>query len=444
MGSKDYSSNLREGHTATAMYKLRATILKDLRILSRDRVGLLLMFIMPIILAVVITAIQNSTFELVNDNQVPLILDNRDTGDAGRQLVEAINKAGIFEVIAIEQNAVEHDMTHLMKSKDAMVALIIPADFTSMVKSKADYIASRALKNFGVDADSVAAPTKVVEPITMMYHPVMQESFRQSVQGALRSALQIVESRQVLNSMYFSLNDQPMPAGLEDDMLNNSIGIRQVAVSRDGSRNVPNATQHNIPAWTIFAMFFIVISLGSSVVREKLNGSFVRLKTLPTSYIVALISKQITYLIVTLAQAAIIFGIGIWVFPLIGLPGLNLPSDMAGLLIVLLICGWCAVSYAICIGVFAQTQEQANGLGAVSIVLLAAIGGLLVPSFAMPDSFKMIIKLSPLHWCLEAFYGLFLEGGNLKDIMMNLLPLLAITFIFQLITFWGLKKKNLI
>ena len=29
------------------------------------------MFIMPIILAIVITAIQNSTFELVNDNKVP-------------------------------------------------------------------------------------------------------------------------------------------------------------------------------------------------------------------------------------------------------------------------------------------------------------------------------------------------------------------------------------
>ncbi len=426
------------------MYKLKATILKDLRILVRDKVGLLLMFIMPIVLAVVITAIQNSTFELVNDNKVPLILDNRDTGEAGLQMVEAINKAGIFEVIPIGQNIAVPDMAKLMKTKDAMVALIIPSDFTIMVKAKADYMASKALKNFGVEGDTVAAPQRNIEPITMMYHPVMQESFRHSVQGALRSALQIVESRQVLSSMYFSLNDQPMPPGLEEDMLNNSIGINQVAVSRDGSRNVPNATQHNIPAWTIFAMFFIVISLGSSVVREKLNGSFVRLKTLPTSYIVALLSKQITYLIVTLAQAAIIFGIGIWVFPLIGLPGLNLPSDMAGLLVVLLICGWCAVSYAICIGVFAQTQEQANGLGAVSIVLLAAIGGLLVPSFAMPDSFKTIIKLSPLHWCLEAFYGLFLEGGNLKDIMMNLLPLLAITLIFQLITFWGLKKKNLI
>ena len=42
--------------------------------------------------------------------------------------------------------------------------------------------------------------------------------------------------------------------------------------------------------------------------------------------------------------------------------------------------------------------------------MLAAIGGLMVPSFAMPQSFHLVMKLSPLHWCLEAYYGLFLEG----------------------------------
>jgi ABC-2 type transport system permease protein len=97
-----------------------------------------------------------------------------------------------------------------------------------------------------------------------------------------------------------------------------------------------------------------------------------------------------------------------------GLPVLNLPADLSGLFFVSLICGWCAVSYAICIGIYAQTPEQANGFGAVSIVILAAIGGLMVPSFAMPASFRIAMKMSPLHWCLEAYYGLFLEGRNLK------------------------------
>jgi ABC-2 type transport system permease protein len=86
-------------------------------------------------------------------------------------------------------------------------------------------------------------------------------------------------------------------------MLSSKTEINQVPVSRNGNRLIPNATQHNVPAWTIFAMFFIVMSLGGSVVREKVSGSFIRLKTMPTNYLVGLLSKQITYLGVTMIQA---------------------------------------------------------------------------------------------------------------------------------------------
>jgi len=426
------------------MYKLKATILKDLLILTRDKVGLLCMFAMPILLAVVITALQNSTFELVNDNKVPLLLCNKDTGDISRQLATAIEKVGIFNLKQVIANKSEKEISDRMHAKDALIAVIIPEGFSAAMALKAKNISGKALNEFGMEADTVKSATGYIESLTLLYHPVLQESFRQSIRGALQSALQLVESRQILKSLYFSLNEKQLPEKLENEVLNNQASINEIPISRDGSRKIPNATQHNVPAWTIFAMFFVVISLGSSVVKEKLNGSFVRLKTLPTNYFMALLSKQITYLFVTIAQAAVIFSIGIWLFPFMGLPRLNLPSDLFGLFLVTLICGWCAVSFAICIGVFAQTQEQANGTGAVSIVLLAAIGGLLVPSFAMPDSFRKVIVLSPLHWCLEAYYGLFLEGGKLKDILINIIPLFAITVFLQLIALGGLKRKNLI
>ena len=426
------------------MYKLKAAIIKDMLILTRDKVGLLCMFAMPILLAIVITALQNSTFELVNNNKVSLLLCNKDTGAISKQLVKAIEKVGIFNLKQVIADESEKGISVRMHAKDALVAIIIPANFSSKMILKANDISRKAMSDFGVNTDTSKQLKIDVDAVTMLYHPVLQESFRQSIKGALRSTLQLTESKQILKSLYFSLNEKELPAQLENDILNNQIAINEIAISRDGSKNIPNATQHNIPAWTIFAMFFVVISLGSSVVKEKLNGSFVRLKTLPTNYFLALLSKQITYLLVTILQAAIIFSIGIWLFPSMGLPRLNLPSDIIGLILVTLICGWCAVSFAICIGVFSQTQEQANGIGAVLIVLLAAIGGLLVPSFAMPDSFKNIIQLSPLHWCLQAFYGLFLEGGKLKDIIINILPLLAITLFLQLIALAGLKKKNLI
>lgn len=426
------------------MHKLWATILKDLQILTRDRVGLIVMFVMPIVLAVVITATQNSTFELVNKNKVPLLLCNKDTGDASRQLVTAIEKVGMFEVKKVTAGETEKQLSDRMHEKDALVAIIIPPDFSARVDTKAKATATKALNNLGLQTDTVKINNDSVQPITLLYHPVLQSSFRQSIQGALRSTLQMVQSKQVLKSIYFSLNETELPPGLESEIINNQVAINEVPISRDGSKTIPNATQHNIPAWTIFAMFFVVISLGSNVVREKLNGSFIRLKTLPTNYLLSLFSKQITYLFVTLLQACVIFAIGIWLFPLMGLPKLNLPADLAGLFIVTFICGWCAVSFAVCVGVFAKTQEQLNGIGAVSIVLMAAIGGLLVPSFAMPESFQQVIKFSPLHWCLEAYYGLFLEAGKLKDVLISILPLLAITILIQLIALLGLKRKNLI
>lgn len=426
------------------MFKLKATIKKDILILIRDRIGLLVMFAMPILLAIVITSVQNSTFELVNENKLAMVLCNKDTGDAGKQLVAAIKKIGMFEIESVSKNQTDAQLKNVMREKDAMVAIVIPPDFSVKLSAKAEHVTAKALNEFGVNDDSSENTSVDVTPIAFYYHPVLQQSFRQSIQGSLRSALQIVENKKILQSLYFSLNESAMPDSLENELINNQVKVDEIPVARDGSRNIPNASQHNIPAWTIFAMFFIVISLGSSVVREKQNGSFIRLKTLPTNYVVSLLSKQITYTLVTILQAFIIFSIGVWLFPGMGLPQLNIPNDIAALLLVTFICGWCAASYAVCVGVFAETQEQANGFGAVSVVMLAAIGGIMIPSFVMPGSLRILMNLSPLHWAIEAYYGLFLEGGKLADIMTNILSLFAITIVIQLVTVWGLKRKNLI
>jgi len=427
------------------MYKLRATIVKDLRILLRDKIGLTLMFGMPVLLVLVITKIQNSTFELVNKNKVVLLLANRDTGKISLEMIQAIDKIGMFKLTEVSKNTNDQELTDRMHAKDAMLALILPQDFSAKIIAKAKNVTAKAMNSFGLEGgDTLKKKPGNADPIILYYHPILQDAFRRSVQGALHSALQMVESKQVLQQLYFSINEKPLPASKENELLQNQSPINEVPVSRDGNRTVPNASQHNVPAWTIFAMFFVVLSLGSGIVREKLSGSFTRLKTLPTNYLVALLSKQITYLGVTMIQAALIFAIGVWLFPYMNLPALNLPVDLLGLFIVSFFCGWCAVSYAICVGVFAETQEQANGFGAVSIVILAALGGLMVPAFAMPDSFQTIIKLSPLHWCLEAYYGLFLEGGKLSDVWMNIIPLIVIAVLIQLVTVWGLKRKKLI
>jgi ABC-2 type transport system permease protein len=426
------------------MYKLFATIQKDVRVMVRDRVGLLFMFGLPILLVLIVTSIQNSTFELMNKNRVPLLLSNRDTGDASREFIKAVEQVGLFNILASAGS--DSLIKTRVQQKDAMLALVIPANFSARVEARARMVAGKAMTSFGLEdsTNKRATGDTTAMPIALYYHPILQESFRRSAEGALYSALQVVESKHILKTLYFSLNEKELPDSVQSELLNNQTTIEEFPVSRDRNAIIPNASQHNVPAWTVFAMFFVVISLGSGIVREKLNGSFVRLKTLPTSYLVAILSKQLTYVTVTLLQAAVIFAIGIWLFPVMGLPTLHFPTDWAALIVVTFLCGWCAVSYAICIGVFARTEEQATGFGSISIVILAAIGGLMVPSFAMPGSFRLASHLSPLHWGLEAYYGLFLEGGGFSTIWANILPLVLITAGLQGLSYWGLKRKNLI
>ncbi len=143
-------------------------------------------------------------------------------------------------------------------------------------------------------------PQELPDSLKMYYNPVMQASFRHSVDGALTSAIQVIQGEAIVKKLYEAVNQKEIPQDLEKQILFGQFPISEIPVSRSGSRTVPNASQHNVPAWTIFAMFFIVISLGGVMVREKNSGSFIRLKTLPASYLNALFSKQFVYLMVTI------------------------------------------------------------------------------------------------------------------------------------------------
>jgi len=424
------------------MFKLWATIKKDFRILLRDKVGMALMFVMPIILVIVATGIQNSTFQLVNKNKIGVLVCNQDTGKAGKEFIDDLNKIGMFKVTELPKSEPSTLIGQLHRT-DAMLGVVIPHNFSAQVMADANNAAGKALKSFGLQGDS-AKKLHGTYPLRMYYNPVMDESLQLSVKGAIQSVVQMVESRQTLRILYFSINEKPLPAKLENEMLNNKAPVDIIPVSKDKIRSMPNATQHNVPAWTIFAMFFVIMSLSGSVVREKNSGSFIRLKTLPTNFMIGVFSKQITYMVVTILQAAVIFSMGFWLFPYMGLPALNAPLNVWGLMLSTIICGWCAVSYAICVGIFAKTQEQANGFGAISIVILAVVGGLMVPTFAMQGLVKTASSLSPLHWCLEAYYSLFLSGGQIGVVLTNLLYVLIITIAIQIVTYLGLKRKNLI
>jgi ABC-2 type transport system permease protein len=278
--------------------------------------------------------------------------------------------------------------------------------------------------------------------LKLIYSPVIQINYAQSIEQMIFALNKKLSTSYLLNSLSNELD-------LGDDVLkmdteNVKELITQKSTFKGVDTTIPNASQHNVPAWSIFAVFFMVISLAVNLVKEKINGSFDRVLTMPSSIWYLLGSKALLFWMVSLFQVLFIFTLSRFLFQFIGLPTLFFPDNILGFMWAILLTGITAVNYSLVIGVYSKTVEQANGFGALSVIIFSAIGGIWVPSFIMPPFLKLLSNVSPLHWCIELFYTIFLKNGSFNQILIPSLVLIVMNAIFVLLAYLKLKRLNII
>ena len=134
--------------------------------------------------------------------------------------------------------------------------------------------------------------------------------------------------------------------------------------------------------------------------------------------------------------------VGIYLFPYLDLPVLDISGKFILMSLVAIFSGLAAVGFGIVLGTIAKTQEQSAPFGATSVVILAAIGGVWVPVFAMPKIMQYVSHISPMNWGLNAFYDVILRNGNLLDILPELIYLFLFFIISTSIAILYDKKKR--
>jgi ABC-2 type transport system permease protein len=164
---------------------------------------------------------------------------------------------------------------------------------------------------------------------------------------------------------------------------------------------------------------------------------------MPCTYFQYLLSKGFVFLIVCLLQFALLFALGIYLFPHIGLQKLMLGAN-AWLLLPMCICSsLAAIGFGLFIGKITTDHQQAAVLAALSVVIFAAIGGIWVPVFTMPEIMKTICQVSPLHWGLNGFYDILIRNGTFIDILPECACLLGFASICMVIAIVYHRKKKL-
>jgi ABC-2 type transport system permease protein len=414
--------------------KLYILLYKDLLIILNDKAGLGYLFVMPVILVFIMVTIQDTSFKSISNLNIKVVIRNDDKDTVGNTIVNELRSSGYFKISEISKLDNSLSIEEMVTRNDFKIGIIIPDSTTIRLKQVMRKSRIAVLKETG----KPDLEENDISNVQIYFTPLLSASNKIMILSLLRECGTRIESQMLMNriSLY-------IPSFRSSSIPGNIIKYSEASLKNRGSKIIPNSTQHNVPAWTLFAMFFIVMSLAGNMIKEREDRSFIRLRYMPFSMNLYLMSKLIIYFCVGMIQLILMLLMGIYILPLADFPALVINGRLFSILVIGSVSSLAAVGYGLLIGTITRTYQQASSFGAISVVILAAIGGVWVPVMAMPQFMQKISIISPLNWGVESFHKVLVANMSYTDCGQELIFLMLFFAICTLISMYYFKRKLL-
>jgi ABC-2 type transport system permease protein len=419
-----------------------AIIIKEFILLKRDRAGLIFLFIMPAILVLVITLVQQNVLTIIGETKTSILLLDLDAGDIGKKISSSLEKSGKIEIIQHDSVGVSNEEAAVQLVSDGKykACIIVPPDLSSSTRQRARQIILDGFTKSGTSEKILLPELKIY------FDPTVLSAFRSGILSAVQMTTLGIETEAKIQALLKELPNKietQMRALLDPSLFEQMpkpdlqyswnaeeiINISKQAASRRGMAHFPSPVQQNVPAYALFGIFFIVLPLAGSLLKERQDGLMGRLLTMPVSPTNLIAGKITAYILVCCCQFAFIVFIGKFILPALGTDALVIGPKYPTLIIICLSAILAANGYGILLGALCRTFKQVSTMGPISVVIAAALGGIMVPVHAMPEIMQKISLISPLGWGLEAFLEILVRGGNFQAIIPEITLLLLFFFL---------------
>ncbi|HLS07512.1 ABC transporter permease [Lentibacillus sp.] len=151
-----------------------------------------------------------------------------------------------------------------------------------------------------------------------------------------------------------------------------------------------------VPGYTIMFVFFIMISMTESFIKDRNIGMVARIASTPLSPYLYLLGKWIPYMYIVLTQVMILLLFGKLVYDI----SLEQPVH---LLILSVLLTFMVTGIGLALAVIVKTNNMGIALTQVLALGGALLGGLWMPTDMMPDILQTISALLPQYWAHQAF-----------------------------------------
>lgn len=424
--------------------KILATIRKELLLLLRDLGGLGMIFIMPLVLVTVMALVQDAPFRDYQDLKLPVLFVDNDNDSLGKVFHTSLSSAKNLELISElnGQKVTAGQAAELVHSGEYKAAIIVPEKTTALLNQKVKTAVARILAELGLMEESPTDTDSTNINVQLVFDPVSKSSFKLAITNAIEKIAADAQSKLIVQNLRQQMagvtgSGNPKKQG----EFGNFLKVQEIQ-SAEEVMPITNSVQHNVPAWTMFAMFFIVFPLAGNFIKEREDGSLLRLRLIAGSGFSIIAGKYLFYFLICLIQFVTMMLLGIYLLPKLGLPQLSLGTNYWGVALTAVAVALAATAYGLLVAVLFKTHHQALAFGSVSVVLLAALGGVWIPMYIMPPMLQYVSQLSPMAWGLEACNDLFLRNADLSVILHNIFKLSAFGIALLLMSIFFYKWQN--
>jgi ABC-2 type transport system permease protein len=400
---------------------------KDIKIFAKERGTLLYLFVLPLLFILAL----GGTYGVGDTPEVAVIdlpVVNLDAGsEASQTLIQALNQGGGIQC-------------ELYKETEARAAfdkgtikrmLTIPANYAADLESgelvmlhlvnasDASYTKSEAVHRMvtGVAAD-LSLKSQLISSFQQMAD---MQAGSASDQQAFTTDI-IIDQAQ---TQFERSRTQPL------------LGLQEIWPQHllDGDEQEINPLNVYVPGFAVLFIFLTAQTTAQSIYEEKEIGSFRRLLAAPISKLTVLLGKMAPNFITGLAQLVVLFGAGVYLFPIIGLDRMTLGSDFLAFALVCFVVLLCSASLGVLIAGVARTKAQISAFSQV-ILWIFGFAAIWLDKFTQVSPFDIISKLIPHTWANGAFLDLFVRGQGLAEVMPSLLALCGFSLVFFVVGLW--------
>ena len=382
-----------------------AIVHKELKLLYADPATLVLLLFMPFVLV----AVLSTAFEplVVGRPQLELSVIDLDRTAASQELAAGLAEVDGLDVRVEERpgTTISADEVQELFGEERFAALVIPAGFEVAVQQGSD-----------------VTLTLHGDPARAGYVDIVQEQIEgqllvaQLAEGLIAIVSQATGATEAEAQTTVLRAASSAAAAVES-------GLETVPVSaRD---TFPTAFEQTVPGFAVMFGFFVAYAIAINFIQEKSEfHTWRRTLVAPVSRATIVSARVAAYVLLGTAQLAIMLVLGwaIW--------GMSLGSSPLALVLAISLWALVSATFGAMIASLLDDLVAVSALISISVIVLGAVSGALIPVAFLPEWMRFISVATPQFWAVDAIQELIVRGRGLADILSQLAILLAFAAAF--------------